>query len=106
MIRRPPRSTLFPYTTLFRSVYARYHWGRGVPSQPWISRFSSSGRKQRLAPSPVGQPKVLFSKRLVHTHSPEPSHTNSRSRVRLRFVNTKKWPDRKSVVEGKSVDLG
>src|SRR5687767_15334457 len=24
MIRRPPRSTLFPYTTLFRS---RYRWG-------------------------------------------------------------------------------
>src|SRR2546426_6150918 len=23
MIRRPPRSTLFPYTTLFRSVYQR-----------------------------------------------------------------------------------
>src|SRR2546422_5530350 len=23
MIRRPPRSTLFPYTTLFRSVYFR-----------------------------------------------------------------------------------
>src|SRR3712207_7715402 len=23
MIRRPPRSTLFPYTTLFRSVYMR-----------------------------------------------------------------------------------
>src|SRR5258708_30614228 len=23
MIRRPPRSTLFPYTTLFRSVYSR-----------------------------------------------------------------------------------
>src|SRR2546429_4436805 len=23
MIRRPPRSTLFPYTTLFRSLYAR-----------------------------------------------------------------------------------
>src|SRR6266705_2328395 len=80
----------------WRVVYARYHWGRGVPSQPWISRFSSSGRKQRLAPSPVGQPKVLFSKRLVHTHSPEPSHTNSRSRVRLRFVNTKKWPERGS----------
>src|SRR5256885_4408350 len=25
MIRRPPRSTLFPYTTLFRSANARYH---------------------------------------------------------------------------------
>src|SRR3712207_8660782 len=25
MIRRPPRSTLFPYTTLFRSRHARAH---------------------------------------------------------------------------------
>src|SRR5688572_31309566 len=25
MIRRPPRSTLFPYTTLFRSAYANLH---------------------------------------------------------------------------------
>src|SRR2546422_10048621 len=25
MIRRPPRSTLFPYTTLFRSSYYRLH---------------------------------------------------------------------------------
>src|SRR2546425_7925144 len=25
MIRRPPRSTLFPYTTLFRSVFADRH---------------------------------------------------------------------------------
>src|SRR3712207_9473190 len=28
MIRRPPRSTLFPYTTLFRSRLARAHTGR------------------------------------------------------------------------------
>src|SRR5438034_2154275 len=27
MIRRPPRSTLFPYTTLFRSDVARRHRG-------------------------------------------------------------------------------
>src|SRR5438045_4335174 len=27
MIRRPPRSTLFPYTTLFRSVLRRSHRG-------------------------------------------------------------------------------
>src|SRR2546427_6168778 len=26
MIRRPPRSTLFPYTTLFRSDEARFDW--------------------------------------------------------------------------------
>src|SRR5438132_4253506 len=27
MIRRPPRSTLFPYTTLFRSLGAGLGWG-------------------------------------------------------------------------------
>src|SRR2546430_12591560 len=26
MIRRPPRSTLFPYTTLFRSVSSNFYW--------------------------------------------------------------------------------
>src|SRR3712207_8214220 len=29
MIRRPPRSTLFPYTTLFRSAAVRAHGVRG-----------------------------------------------------------------------------
>src|SRR2546427_6365660 len=32
MIRRPPRSTLFPYTTLFRSVIARLIEGREFES--------------------------------------------------------------------------
>src|SRR2546421_6883092 len=40
MIRRPPRSTLFPYTTLFRSkgdtsdrllLQSRYHAGQNLP---------------------------------------------------------------------------
>src|SRR2546429_5910159 len=31
MIRRPPRSTLFPYTTLFRSRFARGHPGENPP---------------------------------------------------------------------------
>src|SRR5687768_18332097 len=30
MIRRPPRSTLFPYTTLFRSVYASFDTRRNA----------------------------------------------------------------------------
>src|SRR5438477_2594757 len=33
MIRRPPRSTLFPYTTLFRSPSA--FRGRASPSREW-----------------------------------------------------------------------
>src|SRR3712207_7273320 len=32
MIRRPPRSTLFPYTTLFRSLVL----GRGVDRRPLV----------------------------------------------------------------------
>src|SRR3712207_8336294 len=30
MIRRPPRSTLFPYTTLFRSERERAYWAASV----------------------------------------------------------------------------
>src|SRR2546429_2766893 len=33
MIRRPPRSTLFPYTTLFRSVHIASQRGRGTTIQ-------------------------------------------------------------------------
>src|SRR5688572_31231953 len=37
MIRRPPRSTLFPYTTLFRSHSARHLLAAplGVPGWTW-----------------------------------------------------------------------
>src|SRR2546425_11932337 len=41
MIRRPPRSTLFPYTTLFRSrsgAYKRGKAGRGLKVDPAITR--------------------------------------------------------------------
>src|SRR3712207_7630433 len=34
MIRRPPRSTLFPYTTLFRSVDGRAGPPQGHPRRP------------------------------------------------------------------------
>src|SRR5256714_13359575 len=33
MIRRPPRSTLFPYTTLFRSVFSELDTGERVISE-------------------------------------------------------------------------
>src|SRR3712207_8741221 len=34
MIRRPPRSTLFPYTTLFRSYYSDLYFIVAHPAQP------------------------------------------------------------------------
>src|SRR5438132_5635565 len=41
MLRRPPRSTLFPYTTLFRCGVARYDLPRGAPTHPLVSGYSN-----------------------------------------------------------------
>src|SRR5258707_2858648 len=48
MIRRPPRSTLFPYTTLFRSVFLPWlgRWGHlmdGSGWQPWAWGLLAGG---------------------------------------------------------------
>src|SRR3712207_7682793 len=45
MIRRPPRSTLFPYTTLFRSRSARHHQSlrRDGPDRGRASRSRRRG---------------------------------------------------------------
>src|SRR3712207_7497536 len=43
MIRRPPRSTLFPYTTLFRSVVRRELLGCGF----WLQVFFASPASRR-----------------------------------------------------------
>src|SRR3712207_8134048 len=50
MIRRPPRSTLFPYTTLFRSPFSA--------SRPWRELRSSSGTSHlfTLTPRRWGRP--------------------------------------------------
>src|SRR2546430_7046978 len=61
MIRRPPRSTLFPYTTLFRSVNTDDHpSGTGQPAwAPEAARPGDLGGpgldEAMLAPDPVAQ---------------------------------------------------
>src|SRR2546430_8288472 len=42
MIRRPPRSTLFPYTTLFRSVMVVRNMRGALSTGPVYSRFSTT----------------------------------------------------------------
>src|SRR2546430_12101906 len=42
MIRRPPRSTLFPYTTLFRSMYATLARGWSRLRAPLILIYHST----------------------------------------------------------------
>src|SRR3712207_7959765 len=49
MIRRPPRSTLFPYTTLFRSR-KRHRGAAGKQTPPWRGpRGRRSGKKKKSA---------------------------------------------------------
>src|SRR2546430_4339007 len=43
MIRRPPRSTLFPYTTLFRSPALHRRWPRAVERRHPRQRPSNCG---------------------------------------------------------------
>src|SRR5438067_9770589 len=44
MIRRPPRSTLFPYTTLFRSLRERSRHGDGRPATCRCNQTSARRR--------------------------------------------------------------
>src|SRR5258708_18113856 len=42
MIRRPPRSTLFPYTTLFRSAFTHPRRSKGQPIRRDFERTATS----------------------------------------------------------------
>src|SRR2546430_8769704 len=48
MIRRPPRSTLFPYTTLFRSIIGQFLWPSLVVVFDWRCSYGQ-GAKYRGA---------------------------------------------------------
>src|SRR3712207_8178583 len=67
MIRRPPRSTLFPYTTLFRSLVARDRRRTAIASLPAQAAATAGALRadrrlnlghQRLGLLPVGAPRA------------------------------------------------
>src|SRR2546426_11468131 len=55
MIRRPPRSTLFPYTTLFRSLHdvgvARVVDHHGIEAADVERRLACRGHRQQKRPA-------------------------------------------------------
>src|SRR3712207_8340288 len=53
MIRRPPRSTLFPYTTLFRSCVNLFAQGQDPSSPPLGSRQDTPWTSPTPPPSPA-----------------------------------------------------
>src|SRR2546422_6563890 len=48
MIRRPPRSTLFPYTTLFRSYSL---WNGGSVASCWVTSYCRGASVRRRSAS-------------------------------------------------------
>src|SRR3712207_8038347 len=68
MIRRPPRSTLFPYTTLFRSELRD---GRGRPHlrDRRALRRPHHGQAQRVRPAREVHPQDRKSTRLNSSHA-------------------------------------
>src|SRR2546427_3603226 len=77
MIRRPPRSTLFPYTTLFRSGRVRVAKGSSLP---WPARRRGS-ETQKASPTHV----VAVSRSEEHT-----SELQSQSNLVCRLLLEKK----------------
>src|SRR5256885_7653192 len=73
MIRRPPRSTLFPYTTLFRSLCPnRSHWKGGHRGHACQSRilagFGFGGVRGRIPRASECRPRDRKSTRLNSSH--------------------------------------
>src|SRR2546430_9103747 len=97
MIRRPPRSTLFPYTTLFRStplpwvnVMANPGFGTVVSASGSAYTWAENSRENRLTPfanDPVTDPtaEALFLRSEEHT-----SELQSQSNLVCRLLLEKK----------------
>src|SRR2546429_6589982 len=73
MIRRPPRSTLFPYTTLFRSGGAddtrQRHQGVGMCGEDLVNRLGSHRfRLVTVAPARAARERDRKSTRLNSSH--------------------------------------
>src|SRR5258708_26517776 len=76
MIRRPPRSTLFPYTTLFRSQPGRRGVGGGLSAVPQSGHATDAGEPGIAGALSAGSPASVASPRSAeHTSElPSPDH--------------------------------
>src|SRR4051795_13777841 len=84
MIRRPPRSTLFPYTTLFRSLWRPLgkRWRHGEQRH---QRGRQRDRKStRLNSSHTLTSYAVFCLKKKNTRSPKPEPTRSDARDEAR----------------------
>src|SRR5438105_10176115 len=80
MLRRPPRATLFPYTTLFRSVSSSAEAsGFAVVTAVLIANAASGKPNRPGARRPLRCPQRSVSRSLSHPPRLTPAATPSRS---------------------------
>src|SRR2546430_8973149 len=60
MIRRPPRSTLFPYTTLFRSANAQFQAAQAGVARNAAAAFEDTGATSIAGVLTSGDPSVIL----------------------------------------------
>src|SRR5437762_6616776 len=79
MIRRPPRSTLFPYTTLFRSCRALTQFRRPLTSRRWRCTTRSEEHTSELQSPMYLVCRLLLEKKKSFAHASGRSHHNPRN---------------------------
>src|SRR5438034_4247454 len=80
MIRRPPRSTLFPYTTLFRSLPAGFAHAGNLPAQRQITETDAA---QLELPQRASAPPTALAARSEEHTSELQSHSDLVCRLLL-----------------------
>src|SRR2546422_2805686 len=85
MIRRPPRSTLFPYTTLFRSIGDAVAAGRLTTAQAFALNRGNEGWLKADEAENIHQKLKLFDRSEEHT-----SELQSRLHLVCRLLLEKK----------------
>src|SRR5437773_12425001 len=91
MIRRPPRSTLFPYTTLFRSQPLRGQPRRGRAGGPHGSPPRSPGTHAGVCVSPPCRPFFLTRASLYYARLSKRAFQLVEPTVRERLQRPRHW---------------
>src|SRR5438093_12104705 len=99
MIRRPPRSTLFPYTTLFRSHCAAAHCHISTGHDTVVAYTNQSQLRERSEERRVGKEcrsrwwayhqKKKGDPSATRAHCGSISVTTQRDRISLRIANSR-----------------
>src|SRR5687767_15692570 len=99
MIRRPPRSTLFPYTTLFRSAVARHGFGH-------VARVTVRGRVVDGCQVADGRRAVeLHARACELRHEPQRSEEHTSELQSLAYLVCRLLLEKKKKTKKKNTDI-